>query len=161
MKKKQSDFEQGRRQALRLGGGLGLLAVLAPLGLLAPSAVRAAGNDKAFAAKTVDEALAALGIGLPQNSTQIRLEAPDVAENGAVVPVVVESALANTERILLLSDRNPTALIADYRILTGVHGYVSTRIKMAETARVIAVVKAGGKLYRAAKEVQVSLGGCA
>lgn len=154
-------LNQGRRHALRLGGGGALLALLAPLGLLAPATVRAAANDQAFAAKTVDEALSALGIGLPQNSAQIRLEVPEVAENGAVVPVVVESSLANTQRILLLSDRNPTALIADYEILSGVQGYVSTRIKMAETARVIAVVKAGGKLYRAAKEVQITIGGCA
>lgn len=156
-----TEMNLDRRKVLKTGGSLGLLALLGSFGLIQPVTAWAARNDKAFAAKTLDEALDALGIGLPQNSAQLLLTVPEVAENGAVVPVVVASSLARTERIFILSDKNPTALIADFVIPDGTDGYVSTRIKMAETARVIVVVKAGGKVYRAAKEVQITLGGCA
>ncbi len=150
----------GRRQALKTGGGLGLLALFASLGLIQPGAAWAARNEKAFAAKTAGEALSALGIAVPQDSAALQLTVPEIAENGAVVPVTVVSLLPRTEQIFILCDKNPTVLIANFVIPEGTEGSVTTRIKMAETANVIALVKAGGKFYRSAKEVKITLGGC-
>ena len=87
------------------------------------------------------------------------MKAPDIAENGAVVPVEVVTTLANVESIALLGEKNATPLIAQYS-LTGFDGFLSTRMKMGQTAHVRAVVKAGGKFYTAAKEVKVTVGGC-
>jgi sulfur-oxidizing protein SoxY len=149
-----------RRKALKTGGGLGLLGLLAAVGLIQPGVALAEWQKAAFDARTMDEALTALGVGLPENSAAIQLTAPEVAENGAVVPVTVESSLARTEQISILVDKNPTMLVSSFTYPEGTEGYLSTRIKMAQTATVIALVKAGGKFYRASREVKVTAGGC-
>jgi sulfur-oxidizing protein SoxY len=154
------EMNMERRQVLKTGSGLGLLALFASLGLIQPGTAWAARNGKAFAAKTMNEALDALGVAIPQNSAALQLTVPEIAENGAVVPVTVASSLARTEQIFIFSDKNPTVLIANFVIPEGTEGFITTRIKMAETANVIALVKAGGKFYRTAKEVKVTIGGC-
>jgi sulfur-oxidizing protein SoxY len=93
-------------------------------------------------------------------SDKIKIKAPDIAENGAVVPVSVTTSIDGVSSISLFADKNATPLAADFILGPGTEGYVSTRIKMGKTANVIAVVKAGGKLYSSSKEVKVTIGGC-
>ena len=155
----RDQVDDGRRQALKTGGGLGLLGVFAMIGLL-PATALAALDRKAFEAKLLDEALDALGGLVASPSPLITLTAPDVAENGALVPVTVESALAGVEQISILADRNPTMLVAHYLLPKGTDPYLSTRIRMAETSNVVVLVKAGGRFYRASKQVTVNAGGC-
>jgi sulfur-oxidizing protein SoxY len=93
-------------------------------------------------------------------SGDIKVDAPDIAENGAVVPVTVTSGIAGTEGIAIIGEKNALPLIADFKLMNGAAGYVSTRIKMGSTSNVIAVVKAGGKVYKGHKEVKVTIGGC-
>lgn len=152
-------IDMERRKALKTGGGIGLLGVLAVLGLLPGLALAGVGRE-AFEAKNLSDALDALGALIPEDSTFVKLTAPDVAENGAVVPVTVESTLNGTEQIYVLVDKNPTMLAARFVIPEGTEGFITTRIKMAQTSSVIALVKANGRFYRASKEVKVVQGGC-
>jgi len=124
----------------------------------------AAANDKypedAFKQKGSDDAIKALYGKPAEASDKVKLDAPEIAENGAVVPVSVSSTLADVTSISILVAENPNALIASYRIPAGTIPNVANRIKMAKTSNVIAVVEAGGKLYSASKEVKVTVGGC-
>jgi sulfur-oxidizing protein SoxY len=124
----------------------------------------AAANDKypedAFKQKNSDDAIKALYGKTADASDKVKLDAPEIAENGAVVPVAVSSTLADVTSISILVAENPNALIASYRIPAGTIPNVGNRIKMAKTSNVIAVVEAGGKLYSASKEVKVTVGGC-
>jgi len=124
----------------------------------------AAANDKypedAFKQKNSDDAIKALYGKAAEASDKIKLDAPEIAENGAVVPVAVSSTLPDVTSISILVAENPNALIASYRIPAGTIPNVANRIKMAKTSNVIAVVEAGGKLYSASKEVKVTVGGC-
>ena len=124
----------------------------------------AAANDKypedAFKQKNSDDAIKALYGKSAEASDKIKLDAPEIAENGAVVPVAVSSTLPDVTSISILVADNPNALIASYRIPAGTIPNVANRIKMAKTSNVIAVVEAGGKLYSASKEVKVTVGGC-
>lgn len=152
-------IDMERRKALKAGGGLGLLGVLAFLGV-APGPVWAGVSRAAFEAKNLGEAFEALGVLAPQDSALVHLSAPDVAANGAVVLVKVESLLSGTEQIAILVDKNPFMLCCNFDIPEGTEGHISTNIKMAQTSTVVALVKAGGKFYRASREVQVTVGGC-
>ena len=130
-------------------------------GLLAPGRLFAAYSAEAFSAKTVSEALiAALGSDAHTPSGDIKLKAPDIAENGAVVPVTVSSTLPNVDSITIVATANPTPLTSTYTLTNGAEPFVSTRIKMGKTANVVAVVRSNGKLYSASKEVKVTIGGC-
>ncbi|MFZ2302538.1 MAG: thiosulfate oxidation carrier protein SoxY [Gallionella sp.] len=153
------DIDMERRKALKTGGCLGLLGVLAALGL-APGPAWAKVGHAAFEAKNLNDAFEALGVSAPGSSALVHLTAPDVAANGAVVPVKVESLLPDTEQITVMVDKNPFMLSCSFSIPEGTEGYISTNIRMAQTATVIALVKAGGKFYRASREVQVTVGGC-
>ena len=154
------EINLGRRKALKTGGSLGLLGLLAAVGLVQSGAAWADRNNPAFEAKTLDEALDALGAVMPENSTAIQLTAPETAENGAFVPVTVISSLPRIEQISILVDKNPTILTANFVLPEGTEGFITTRIKMGQTAMVIVLVKSDGKFYRAAREVKVVLGGC-
>lgn len=149
-----------RRKALKTGCSLGLLGFLAAVGLVQSGTAWAERNSRAFEAKTMDEALDALGAVIPENSTAIQLSAPETAENGAFVPITVTSSLPRTEQIFILVDKNPNMLAANFIFPEGTEGFITTRIKMGQTAMVIALVKADGKFYRAGREVKVVLGGC-
>ena len=154
-------MDHSRRRALKAGGGAGLLALLAAAGVLRPGELLAQDwNKAAFDMKSVPEALRALGAASPAASDAILIKAPEIAENGAVVPVAVESRLPGTESITLLIDKNPQPLTAAFAIPAGTESSVSTRVKMAETADVYALVKADGKFYMAKKEIKITLGGC-
>jgi sulfur-oxidizing protein SoxY len=132
-----------------------------PFGL-AP--VFAAANDKypedAFKQKSDADAIKSLYGKTAEPSDKIKLDAPEIAENGAVVPISVSTTLADVTSISLLVSENPNALVASYKIPSGTVPTVANRIKMAKTSNVIAIVEAGGKLYSATKEVKVTLGGC-
>lgn len=150
-----------RRSLLKLGAAL---TVAVTAGVLKPHqawAVQQEWNKKAFASGDIQGVIEALGgSGSGEASDKILLEAPDIAENGAVVPVVVTSSLDNTTEIAILVPDNPNALTAHFVILEGTLPEVSTRIKMGATSDVFALVKADGNYYLAHKEVKVTLGGC-
>ena len=150
-----------RRVFLKGSMAAGTLGVAVSAGLLAPQAVVAAWNEKAFRAKSVDEALAAaMGDAASTASEKIKIKAPDIAENGAVVPVSIAADIGDVESIALLAEGNDSPLVATFMLGSGAVADVSTRIKMGKTSDVIAVVKAGGKLHSARKSVKVTIGGC-
>lgn len=149
-----------RREALKAGGGLGLFGLLAAAGLITPGQARAEWNKAAFDAKTIEETLKALGAGTPANSTDVQLTAPDIAENGSVVPVGVVSTLAGVEAIAILIEKNPNPLAASFVLPAGTEPAVQTRVKMGQTSDVYALVKVGGQFLMAKKEIKVTLGGC-
>jgi sulfur-oxidizing protein SoxY len=154
-------MNQTRRNVLRAGGGASLFALLAAAGLLPPgSALAADWNQKAFDAKNIKDALDALGAGNPADSNDIVMTAPEIAENGAVVPIAAVSKIPGTESIAFLIAKNPTALAASFDIPTGTEASVSTRVKLAQTTEVHVLVKAQGKYYTTKKEIKVTIGGC-
>lgn len=124
----------------------------------------AAVNDKypedAFKAKSEADAIKSLYGQTAEKSDKVKLDAPEIAENGAVVPIAVSASLPDVTSIAILVTENPNTLAAAYRIPPGTAASVSSRLKMAKTSNVIAIVEAGGKLYSATKEVKVTVGGC-
>ena len=110
-------------------------------------------------AKTLADALKSVG-GTAANSDQVTITAPDIAENGAVVPVGATSNIPNTTEIYLLVEKNPTPLAAGFEIPAGTEASVQTRLKMGQSTNLLAVAKADGKLFSASKETKVTLGGC-
>ncbi len=150
-----------RRIFLQGSLAAGVVGAAATAGLLVPTRVLAAWPAAAFDAKKVDEALNALvGSAASEASGKITIKAPDIAENGSVVPVTVTADLPGVTSISIVAENNPSPLTASFELGKGTEGYVATRIKMGKTSNVIAVVKAGGKLYSAKKEVKVTIGGC-
>jgi sulfur-oxidizing protein SoxY len=150
-----------RRVFLKGSLASGMVAVAVGAGLVSPRQVLAAWPKGAFEAKSVSDAMnGVVGTDLAPASDAIKLDAPDIAENGAVVPVKVTANMDGVESITILAEKNQTPLIASFNMAAGTHGFVSTRIKMGQTSNVIAVVKAGGKVYSARKEVKVTIGGC-
>jgi sulfur-oxidizing protein SoxY len=144
-----------RREALQL------MAALATAGVFRPGELFAQDwNKSAFEMKGLQDAMKALGAQAPGASDAIAIKAPEIAENGAVVPVAVESRLANTESISLLIEKNPQPLAASFGIPAGTEASVSTRVKMGQSSDVYALVKADGKFYVAKKEIKITLGGC-
>jgi sulfur-oxidizing protein SoxY len=139
----------------------GAVGMAVSAGLLTPRASLAAWSKAAFEAKDVNSALSSLyGASDMTSSDKISIKAPDIAENGAVVPVSVTTSIDGASSISIIADQNATPLTAEFILGPGTEGYVSTRIKMGKTANVIAIVKAGDKLYSTKKEVKVTIGGC-
>jgi sulfur-oxidizing protein SoxY len=128
--------------------------------MIKPGSAFAAWNKAAFDAKNVDDTMKGLGVAAPAESADISIKAPDIAENGAVVPVEITSNIPGTTSISIIAEKNGTPLIGTYQFGGGTEGFVSTRIKMGQTSMVRAIVTAGGKQYTAAKEVKVTIGGC-
>ena len=152
-------MNQKRRETLKAGAGL--LALLAAAGIISPGEAHATDwNKAAFEGKTMQDALKALGASGPANSTDIVIRAADIAENGAVVPVGVESKIPGTQSISILIDKNPSALAASFDIPAGTDPLITTRVKMGQTSDVYALVKANDKFFMAKKEIKVTLGGC-
>ena len=148
-----------RRQSIKTGSSLALIAAAISAGIL-PTSAFANWNKAAFEAKNMADFLKAMGGSTAEKSADIIITAPDIAENGAVVPVAVASKIANTQSISILVEKNPSSLAAEFEILPGTEANVGTRVKMGQSSNVHAVVKAGGKYYVATKEVKVTLGGC-
>ncbi|MCC7042185.1 MAG: thiosulfate oxidation carrier protein SoxY [Burkholderiales bacterium] len=150
-----------RREVLRAGGGVTLLTLLAAAGWLPGDALAADWNKAAFETQSLDATVKALGGAAPTQSKDIAfVQTPDIAENGAVVPVGVTSAIPKTESIAILVEKNPNMLAAVFDIPPGTDPAVTTRIKMGQSSNVYALVKADGKYYVATKEIRVTLGGC-
>jgi sulfur-oxidizing protein SoxY len=149
-----------RRSFLKFAGAVSTLAAGGAAGLLHTAAALAAWNKAGFESKALADTLKNLGVSNPAESRDITITAPDIAENGAVVPVAVTSRIPNTEQISIVAEKNPFPLAATFDIGNGGEGYVSTRIKMGQTSDVWAVVKAGGKFFTAKKEVKITVGGC-
>ena len=148
-----------RRHTIKAGSSLALVAAAISAGVL-PTSAFADWNKAAFEAKNMADVLKAMGGSTAEKSADIIITAPDIAENGAVVPVAVASKIANTQSISILVEKNPSSLAAEFEILPGTEANVGTRVKMGQSSNVHAVVKAGGKYYVATKEVKVTLGGC-
>src|SRR5712672_3683520 len=157
-----SGFSATRRLILQGAATVALVGLgNIPFGL-AP--VFAAANDKypedAFKQKSDVDAIKSLYGKTAEPSDKVKLDAPEIAENGAVVPISVSSTLADVTSISILVAENPNALAASYKIPPGTIPSVANRLKMAKTSNVTAIVEAGGKLYSATKEVKVTVGGC-
>ena len=130
-------------------------------GLLAASGLLPASAQAAFDAKTLAEATKALGGSAPVESKDVTLTGPDIAENGAVVPVACATTLPGVKRLLVLVEKNPSALAAVFDVSDVVESSFSTRVKMGQSSNVYAVaMMADGKVLYAAKEIKVTLGGC-
>lgn len=144
-----------RRDTLRLMAVIGLMA---STGLIS-QAQAAEWNKMAFEGKSMDDVLKALGGTAAEKSAEVNLNAPDIAENGAVVPVGVATSL-KAQEIAILVEKNPNMLAAHFVLPAGAEPFVGTRVKMGQTSNVMALVKADGKWFMASKEVKVTLGGC-
>ena len=157
-----NEFSAMRRLILK---GTGLVALIG-LGAVPFSAspVLAAANDKypedAFKQTSEADATKALYGKTAEPSDKVKMDAPEIAENGAVIPIAVTTTLSDVTSISFLVSENPIALVASYRIPAGTVPGVANRIKMAKTSNVTCIVEAGGKLYSATKEVKVTVGGC-
>lgn len=157
-----NDFSATRRLVLKGAGMLTLVGLgIVPLDL---SRAFAAANDKypeeAFKQKSDADAIKALYGKTAEASDKVKMDAPEIAENGAVVPISVTTTLPDVTSIAFLVSENPNVLIAKYNIPAGTMPSVANRIKMAKTSKVTVLVEAGGKLYSASKEVKVTVGGC-
>ncbi|HXZ96757.1 MAG TPA: thiosulfate oxidation carrier protein SoxY [Burkholderiales bacterium] len=117
-------------------------------------------NKSAFEARALADTLKSIGATRAEQSSDILIKAPDLAENGARVQLEVTSNIPGTQTIAIIAEKNPFPLIANFQFSNGAEAYVSTYIKMGESANVRAVVNADGKVYTAAKEVRVTIGGC-
>jgi sulfur-oxidizing protein SoxY len=156
-------FRRPTRRGLLKGFALaGLMGIgLNALRSVAAFAADAAGwPAEAFKQKSQSEALKSLYGKTAEASDKVKLDAPEIAENGAVVPISVTTALPNVTSISIMVAENPYALAASYKIPEGTLAAVSNRLKMAKTSNVIAIVESDGKLYSATKEVKVTVGGC-
>jgi sulfur-oxidizing protein SoxY len=127
---------------------------------LVPFGAFAQWAEKAFRAEKYETALAEIGASDATLSDKVKLKAPEIAENGAVVPVQVSSTLDNIESISLLIEKNPTPLAAQFKMFPGLKPDFKIRVRMGQTAKVVAIVQAGGKSYKAESEVKVTIGGC-
>lgn len=147
-----------RKRRMLLMGSLGALA---STGFLTPQLALAVWPKEAFSAETVDAAIKALlgGNGVTESSA-IKIKAPEIAEDGAVVQVEVSTTLKNVESISIIAEKNALPLVASFELAASAEPFVSTRIKMNKTSDVVVLVKAGGKLYSAKREVIVTIGGC-
>jgi sulfur-oxidizing protein SoxY len=138
-------------------------AMLAAVGLLPGLAQAQAApyNTAAFAAKTLAEVTKALGTATPAESKDVTITGPDIAENGAVVPVGAATALGGVKRLALMVEKNPAVLAAVFDLTDSVEPNINTRVKMGQSSNVLAVAIMGdGKVLFAQKEIKVTLGGC-
>ena len=137
-------------------------SVLAILGLLLakPLSVLAAWNEQAFGAKTAADALKNIGAASPAPSKDIVIEAPQIAENGAVVPIEISSNIPGTTSIAVVIEKNPFPLAGKFDFKEGALPFVKLNVKMGETSDVRVVAVAGGKHFAATREIKVTIGGC-
>jgi sulfur-oxidizing protein SoxY len=136
--------------------------ILAALGilLLKPLAVLAAWNEQAFGAKTPADALKGIGAASPAPSKDIVIDAPQIAENGAVVPIEIASNIPGTTAIAVVIEKNPFPLAGRFEFKEGALPFVKVNVKMGETSDVRVVAFAGGKQFSASREIKVTIGGC-
>ena len=150
-------MHETRRTVLK---GIGALAAAAGAGLLNPRRAFAAWNKGAFEAKSAIDAMKALGVANAEDSKAIEIRAPEIAENGAVVPIDITSNIPGTTAIAVFIEKNPFPYTGSFDFSQGAVPYVHLRVKIGESSPVRVVVTAGGKHYTSAKEVKVTIGGC-
>lgn len=149
---------QNRRQMLQRSAALA--GALAGLGLL-PQPAQAAWNSAAFEAKNMNDLMKALGVSAPVDSKDVSITGPDIAENGAVVPVGCACTLPGVRQLLILVEKNPNMLAAVFEVSDSVEPSFNTRVKMGQSSNVMAVaITADNKVLYAQKEIKVTLGGC-
>ena len=149
-----------RRTVLKGIWAVGALAGAVAAGLLGPGRAFAAWNKGAFEAKSTIDAMKSLGLANAEDSKAIEIRAPDIAENGAVVPIDITSNIPGTTSISVFIEKNPFPYTATFDISQGAVPYVHMRVKIGESSPVRVVVAAGGRHYMTAKEVKVTIGGC-
>lgn len=150
-----------RRLFLKQTTAAGSAAVALGAGLLTPQTLLAEWNEAAFKEKDLNAAVKAMtGSDSSEESDKIHIKAPDIAENGGVVPVSVTSEIEGATHILILAPNNPVPMIAAFALGEGAETFARTNIKMGKTGDVVAVVKAGDKTFTAKKAVKVTIGGC-
>jgi sulfur-oxidizing protein SoxY len=153
-------MDDARRSVVKGLWAVGALTAAVAAGLLAPKRALAAWNKGAFEAKSTVDAMKALGMSSAEDSKAIQINAPDIAENGAVVPIDITSDVPGTTSITVFIEKNPFPYTGTFDVSQGAVPYVHLRVKMGETSPVRVVVAAGGKHYTAVKEVKVTIGGC-
>jgi sulfur-oxidizing protein SoxY len=136
-----------------------LVAALAIV-VFKPLAALAAWNERAFGAKTAADALKSLGIADAVPSKELTIDAPQIAENGAVVPIEVSSSIPGTSAISVVIEKNPFPLVSRFEFKEGALPFVKVNVKMGETSDIRAIAEAGGRHYSATREVKVTIGGC-
>ncbi len=152
---------KGRRLFLKASLSKAAITLAASTGLLLPMQAYASWNEVAFNANNLQTAIkSALGSDLSEASNKINIEAPDVVEDGALVPVTISSTLEDVNTISIFSEKNTAPLVAQFELDKDCEAFISTRIKMSNTSNIIAIVSAGGKNYSTRKEVKVTIGGC-
>lgn len=151
-----------RREVLKAGGGAAVVAALTTMGFVpSTSALAAAWNEQAFKTKSIAETLKALGVDAPADAgDKVTIVSPEIAENGSVVPVSVESSLPNVSMVAVMVEKNPAALAGMYNLTPDAGGFVRLNVKMGQSSDVYALVKSDNKFFLAKKEVKVTLGGC-
>lgn len=153
-------MDRKRRALLRASGGLGVLGLLAAAGVIAPELAQAAAARAGFDARDLDAALGALGAQHAEQGAEISLTAPDIAEVASAVSVGVLSRVPGTDRIAILVSKNPFPLAAVFSFPEGTQPEVTTRVKMAQSADVVVLVRANGRFHVVKKVVAVTIGGC-
>ena len=153
---------QSRRQMLsRSAQVAAMLAAVGMLPGLAQAQAAGAFNAAAFSAKTMADLMKAVGGAAPTESKEVTVTGPDIAENGAVVPIGAATALPGVKRLLILVEKNPTMLTSMFDVTDAIDANISTRVKMGQSSNVIAVAMMNdGKVLFAQKEIKVTLGGC-
>lgn len=152
-------MDLARRNALKVFSAVGIAAAGSVIGL-PMTAFAADWKAASFEAKGLENALKELGVDSYTISNDVSVSSAEIAENGAVVPVSVASAIPNTEYMAVLIEKNPNPLSVAFNIPAGTEAAFTTRVKMGETSNIYALVKANGKWFAASKEVKVTLGGC-
>jgi len=153
-------MDDRRRSVLKGIWAVGALPGAVVAVLLGPVRALAAWNKGAFEAKSTADAMRALGMGSAEDSKDIQIRAPDIAENGAVVPIDITSSIPGTTAIAVFIEKNPFPYTGTFDVSQGAVPYVHLRVKIGESSPVRVVVTAGGKHYTTAKEVKVTIGGC-
>lgn len=156
-----AQINHDRRDAIKSGGAIAVFGLFVAAGLVRPAAAQSTWNDKAFAAKGVDNVVKSLGGATATQTRDVTWgTTPEIAENGAVVPISVTSNIPNTQSIAILVEKNPNTLAASFDIPAGTDANVSTRVKIGESSNVHALIKADNKYFVATREIKVTLGGC-
>lgn len=151
-------MNKDRRDFFRKGSMLGLFIASSFYGTGGLLAAEWKANS--FGAKSLTDTLKELGVDKYTISNEVSVDSAEIAENGAVVPVSISSALPNTDYMAILIEKNPNPLAAAFKIPSGTDAAVTTRVKMGSTSNVFAIVRADGKWFAASKEIKVTLGGC-
>lgn len=151
----------GRRSLLQGFSGAALLKILAGAGIFLPGMALSDWSKPAFEAKNMADALKALGVKSSTESKDIQLTGPEISENGAQVSMGISSSLPNVTQMAILIEKNPTMLAAMFHVPEGTEPTFQTRVKMAQSSLVYALIKADGKFFMTSREFRVTTGGCA